>query len=63
VIYNQHGKWDQAIEAFEKALSNILYDTPAYAHYNNGVGYYKKKGLWLRVKQYELALVQDPDTV
>lgn len=63
VIYSSMEKWDQAIEAFEKALSNILYDTPAYAHYNMGWAYYKKGDYGSALKQYELALVQDPDTV
>jgi len=63
VIYSDMEKWDQAIENFEKALANILYDTPAYAHYNMGWAYYRKGEYGSALKQYELVLAQDPDTV
>lgn len=62
-IYISMEKWDRAIEAFEKALANILYDTPAVAHFNMGWAYYKKGNYEAALRQYELALVSEPDTV
>jgi type IV pilus assembly protein PilF len=56
VIYSGMGKWDEAIEAFEKALSNILYDTPAFAHYNMGWAYYRKGDYDSAIRQYKLAV-------
>lgn len=61
VIYNGMENWDAAIEAFEKALSNILYDTPAYPHYHMGWAYYRKGDYGTALKHYELALAQQPD--
>jgi len=61
-IYLSMEKWDLAIESFEKALANILYDTPAMAHYNMGWAYYKKGNYDAALQQYALALAQEPDT-
>ena len=62
-IYINMEKWDMAIDSFEKALANILYDTPSAAHYNMGWAYYRKGDYVSALKQYELALVQEPDTI
>jgi len=62
-MYIDMEQWDQAIEACEKALTNILYDTPAMAYYNMGWAYYKKGDYDTALKKYESALVQEPDTV
>jgi Tfp pilus assembly protein PilF len=40
-IYMDGGKYDLAIASFNKALSNILYDTPAFALYHLGRIYYQ----------------------
>jgi tetratricopeptide (TPR) repeat protein len=63
VIYSGMGKWDQAIEAFEKALSNILYDTPAFAHYNMGWAYYRKGDYASAQQQYQLAVANKVDPI
>ncbi|OPY84100.1 MAG: TPR repeat-containing protein YrrB [Syntrophus sp. PtaU1.Bin208] len=63
VIYIDLEKWDLAIESFEKALANILYDTPAKAHYNMGWAYYKKGNYPAALQQYELARAQNPEPV
>jgi type IV pilus assembly protein PilF len=62
-IYLSMEKWDLAIEAFENALANILYDTPALAYYNLGWAYYKKGNYDAALQQYALALAQGTDTV
>lgn len=62
-IYIDVEKWDPAIESFEKALANILYDTPAVAHFNMGWAYYKKGNYDAALQQYALALAQGPDTI
>jgi type IV pilus assembly protein PilF len=62
-IYLNMEKWDLAIESFEKALANILYDTPAMAHYNMGWAYYKKGNYDAALQQYALAIAQEPDTI
>lgn len=60
-IYLNMEKWDLAIESFEKALANILYDTPAKAHYNMGLAYYHKGSYAAALQQYGLASTQNPE--
>ena len=48
VIYFREGKVNQAIEAYNKALDNLLYTKPQDAHYHLGIVY-------LSLKEYQKA--------
>jgi tetratricopeptide (TPR) repeat protein len=41
-LYLEENQWDLAIASFDRALSNILFDTPAVSLYNKGWALYKK---------------------
>jgi type IV pilus assembly protein PilF len=41
-LYLENSQWDLAIASFDRALANILYDTPAVSLYNKGWALYKK---------------------
>jgi len=41
-MYLENKQWDLAIASFDRALSNILYDTPSVSLYNKGLALYKK---------------------
>jgi type IV pilus assembly protein PilF len=49
-IYYRQGRMEEAIEAFEKALSNLLYMSPQDAQRNLG-------GVYLALKQYHEAII------
>jgi tetratricopeptide (TPR) repeat protein len=42
VVYSRLKRWDEAIAMFQKALNNLFYATPEFAHYNMGLAYQGK---------------------
>ena len=60
VIYMDMGQWEKAIGAFDQALKNYLYETPALALYNSGWAYYNLKNYSKALFQYQQALSKDP---
>ena len=58
-IYMDMGQWDKANKAFDKALSNHLYGTPALALYNSGWAYYNLQNYDMALSRYHQALQQD----
>ncbi len=56
VTYMQLGQWRLGVEAFKKALSNVLYRTPEKAFYSMGMCYY-------RMEEYEKALDAFKDSI
>jgi Tfp pilus assembly protein PilF len=59
VIYMDMGQWEKAIVAFDQALKNYLYETPALALYNSGWAYYNLKNYSKALSQYQQALSKD----
>ena len=55
-LYLMIGKWDRAIEAFEKALNFTTYKTPHFAYNNMGLAYFKKKEYEKAIENYRKAL-------
>ena len=62
IIYAEKGSWDQAIEEYKKAASNILYETPASAYNNMGYAYFKKGDYQAALASFDEAIVKDPNT-
>jgi tetratricopeptide (TPR) repeat protein len=62
-IYINESQWNMAIESFNKALANPLYQTPGVALYNMGRAYYEKGQYREAVKKYEEARLKDPYSV
>jgi Tfp pilus assembly protein PilF len=56
-------KNDQAISAFEKALSNVTYDTPAVSLYNMGMAYYQKGEYKTAVSKFQEAEIREPNSI
>ncbi|MBN2284192.1 MAG: tetratricopeptide repeat protein [Deltaproteobacteria bacterium] len=63
MIYLERGDADGAISEFEKALSNVLYRTPALALNNIGIAYYNKKDYKNALDHYFRALDREPNTI
>jgi tetratricopeptide (TPR) repeat protein len=63
VLYMDTELWDKALEEFDKALANDMYDTPSYALYNSGLVYYNKKDYQQAINKYQQALQKDPRTI
>jgi Flp pilus assembly protein TadD len=61
LIYASTGRVDLAIESYEKALSNVLYLSPQFAHFNLGVAYLSLKEYHKAVEQFEEATRIIPD--
>jgi Tfp pilus assembly protein PilF len=60
VVAIHYGRFDEAISDGEKALSNILYNTPYTAHGNLGWAYLGKKDLARAAKALRQALFEQP---
>ena len=54
------GKWDKAIEWFQKAADDLTYQTPQYAYNNMGLAYFNKGAVEKAVSSYEEALKLSP---
>jgi Tfp pilus assembly protein PilF len=61
-LYSDRELWDQAIEEFDKALSNPIYDTPDKALFNSARAYYFKKDFNTALIKYQAALNNNPMT-
>ena len=59
-VYQDEGRYDEAIPLYEKALSDILYKTPFIAENNLGWCYYKKGEVQAAVDHIRSALVPNP---
>jgi type IV pilus assembly protein PilF len=62
IIYAEMGSWDQAIGEYQKAVANILYETPASAYNNMGYAYFKKGNYQAALASFDEAYVKDPNT-
>ncbi|MDD5170074.1 MAG: tetratricopeptide repeat protein [Syntrophales bacterium] len=58
-IYLDRGLNDPAIEAFNKALENILYETPSMALYHLGRAYYNKGEYPKALSKYQEAAIKN----
>ncbi len=63
VIYFRQGKVNQAIEAYKKALENLLYTKPQDAHYHLGIAYMSLKEYQKAKTHLEEAVRLVPDFV
>jgi type IV pilus assembly protein PilF len=61
-LYMEMEQWDQAIKEFDRALDNVIYDTPAMPLYNAGWAYYAKKDYKTALIKYQYALQREPMT-
>lgn len=59
-VYLRLEKWDQAIEMFERARSNLLYSTPHIVLNNLGDAYRGKKEYLRAIALYKKALEKEP---
>ncbi|MFC1494397.1 tetratricopeptide repeat protein [Thermodesulfobacteriota bacterium] len=60
VLYSEKGKFKEALESFDKAVSNILYTTPHFAYHNMGLVYYRIKDNKKAIDYYNKAIEQAP---
>jgi len=58
-IYYAQGRYDKAIEAFNKALADVLYETPALTLYNLGKAYFRLGNFPQALKKYQEAKEKD----
>lgn len=63
VIYLRRGNYSDAIDAFNRALSNPLYQFPERAYYNLGVAYYKTKRYDDAIRSFQSSVMLTPDFV
>jgi tetratricopeptide (TPR) repeat protein len=61
-LYAEAESWDQAIEQYQKAAANILYETPASAYNNMGYAYLKKGNYQAALTSFDEAYIKDPST-
>jgi len=52
-------QWEKAINSFDQALKNYLYETPALALYNSGLCYYNLQNYDMALSRYQQALRQN----
>lgn len=62
-VYLLEKKYDQAISCFEKAASDILYETPHFAWNNIGYALFKKGDYEQAEKAFQKALALAPDYI
>jgi len=53
-------KWDLALDCFQGAVSDILYETPHFAYNNMGLAYYNKGDYQRAIENYRKALSSFP---
>ncbi len=61
VLYSQQKQWDKALDCFEKAIADILYNTPHFAYHNMGTVYFNKGDHSKAIEYYEKAIRLAPD--
>jgi Tfp pilus assembly protein PilF len=62
-VYMNMGQYDRAIDAFNRAVANPLYETPSLPLYNMGRAYYQKGDYLLALAKYDEAVAKEPNTV
>jgi type IV pilus assembly protein PilF len=62
-VYLNMGQYDRAIDSFNKALANPLYETPSLPLYNMGRAYYQKGDYLVALAKYDEAVAKEPNTV
>lgn len=61
-LYLNMGQYDRAIDSFNRALGNPLYESPSFPLYNMGRAYYEKGNYMMALAKYDEAIVQEPNT-
>lgn len=56
VVYSRMKRWDEAIAMFQKALGNLFYATPEFAHYNMGLAYQGKGDTEKAIEHFKAAI-------
>ena len=59
-MYMDMGQWEKAIDSFDKALANYLYENPEDALYNSGLAYYNLQKYDMALSRYQQALGKNP---
>ena len=62
-VFSEQKKWEKAIEHYQKALRDLQYRTPQYAHYHMAVAKKNTGKLNEALESYSSALKIDPDFV
>ena len=55
-----YGAMEKAIDSFDKALANYLYENPEDALYNSGLAYYNLQKYDMALSRYQQALGKNP---
>jgi len=63
VIYMEKGLYNHALDELNRALSNVLYESPAASLNNMGFIYYKKGDYKAALAKYEEAVKREPGTI
>lgn len=58
-LYMDMGQWQKAIDSFDQALKNHIYETPGLALYNSGWAYYNLQNYDMAMSRYQQAQRQD----
>ncbi|KKR95758.1 MAG: hypothetical protein UU48_C0043G0003 [Candidatus Uhrbacteria bacterium GW2011_GWF2_41_16] len=61
IVYGKMDQWDDAINEFNKALSNPKYTTPQIAHYNLGYAYFNKGDYQSAIVEFKEAAKIQPE--
>lgn len=61
-LYFNMGQYDSAIESFNRALANPLYESPSFPLYNMGRAYYMKGDYMMALAKYDEAVAREPNT-
>ena len=59
--YLHLGRWDDAIEVYQKLTSNIMYVTPGHGHNNLGWAWYKKGDFDKAARHFRMAINLAPE--
>ncbi len=62
-VYEKMGKWELAIEEYKKALKNLRYRTPHFAHYNLGLALMNTKDHEGALREFKEAIRIEPSFV
>lgn len=60
ILYSQKDQLEEALDSFNKAVSNILYRTPHFAYHNMGLVYFRKKENKKAIDYYKKAIELAP---
>ncbi|HPC04230.1 MAG TPA: tetratricopeptide repeat protein [Syntrophales bacterium] len=59
----ESGDYDGAVDAYSRALKNVLFKNPGTSLYNLGIAYFRKGDYGRSVQAFEESLRRDPNTV